>query len=86
MPERAADDAHSAEDIELARRLLAEWDTGRGTSKSKIEIRVWGDATAHGRRFDRFVRRTLGESTTRPVFRTSRALVSLFGPRQADAE
>lgn len=53
-------------DVDLAWRLLAEWKEGRGTSKSRIEIREWGDATAHGRRFDRFIRRTLGVPTNRP--------------------
>ena len=56
-------DTPSEDDDHLARRLLAEWDEGRGTSKSRIEIREWGDATAHGRRF---IRRTLGQSTSRP--------------------
>jgi hypothetical protein len=53
------------EDVELAKALFAEWDNGNGTSKSQIEIREWGDATAHGRRFDRFIRQTLGLSTSR---------------------
>lgn len=62
----------ASEDIELAERLLAEWDQGRGTSKSQLEIREWGDATSHGRRFDRFIRKTLGVSTTRPSKQTDR--------------
>lgn len=62
----------SEEEVELAERLLAEWDEGRGTSKSQIEIREWGDATAHGRRFDRFIQRTLGVSTIRPARQTDR--------------
>jgi hypothetical protein len=53
------------EDVELAKALFAEWDNGTGTSKSQIEIREWGDATAHGRRFDRLIRQTLGLSTSR---------------------
>lgn len=57
--------AEENSDADLARRLLAEWDQGRGTTKSRIEIREWGDATAHGRRFDRFVERTLGVSTSK---------------------
>ena len=61
-----------AEDIQLAHRLYAEWDQGRGTSKSQIELREWGDATSHGRRFDRFIRRTLGFSTTRASRQTDR--------------
>lgn len=60
MAEEATD-----EEVELAQRLYAEWDTGHGTSKSQIEIREWGDATSHGRRFDRLIRRTLGVSTSR---------------------
>lgn len=60
------------DDVELAARLLQEWDEGRGTSKSQIEIREWGDATAHGRRFDRFIRRTLGVPTTRPSRQSDR--------------
>lgn len=59
-------------DIALARELLAEWDEGRGTSKSEIERRVWGDGGAHGRRFDRFIRQTLGVSTNRPSKQTDR--------------
>ncbi len=56
----------------LARQLLAEWDEGRGSSKSQIERRVWGDGGAHGRRFDRFVRQVLGVATTRPSRQTNR--------------
>ncbi len=59
-------------DIALARELLAEWDEGRGISKSEIERRVWGDGGAHGRRFDRFIRQTLGVSTNRPSKQTDR--------------
>ena len=55
----------TAEDIELAERLLAEWDEGRGTSKSQLELREWNDGTSHGRRFDRFIRKTLGVPTTK---------------------
>lgn len=61
-----------AEDIELAERLLAEWDQGRGASKSQLELREWDDATSHGRRFDRFIRRTLGVATTRPSKQSDR--------------
>jgi hypothetical protein len=74
VPEPAAKDVQSSEDVQLARQLLAEWDQGRGKSKSQIEIREWSDATAHGRRFDRFIRRTLGEATTRPSRQTDRIL------------
>jgi hypothetical protein len=49
----------------LAIRLLAEWDEGRGKAKSRIEREVWDDGRSHGRRFDRFISRTLGASTTR---------------------
>ncbi len=59
-------------DAALARALLAEWDEGRGTSKSEIERRVWNDGGAHGRRFDRFVRQTLGVATNRPSKQTDR--------------
>lgn len=59
-------------DIALARKLLADWDEGRGTSKSQLEIKTWNDATSHGRRFDRFVRRTLGVSTSKPSRQTDR--------------
>jgi hypothetical protein len=58
-------DEPSADDLELATRLFAEWDHGRGTSKSAIERREWGDGSAHGRRFDRFIRQTLGVATNR---------------------
>lgn len=60
------------EDVARALRLWAEWDQGKGTSKSQIEIREWGDATAHGRRFDRYIRRHLGESTSRASKQTDR--------------
>lgn len=59
------DDVEPEDDVELANRLLAEWDEGRGTSKSDIERREWGDGGAHGRRFDRFIRQTLGVATTK---------------------
>lgn len=66
------DERPSAGDVELAEQLLASWDEGRGTSKSQLEIETWGDATAHGRHFDRFIRSTLGVSTTRPSKQTTR--------------
>jgi hypothetical protein len=56
----------------LAQRLLAEWDQGRGCSKSEIERRVWHHGGAHGRRFDRFIRRTLGVATSQPSKQTNR--------------
>jgi hypothetical protein len=56
----------SADEIELAQQLYAEWDEGRGISKSQLEIRTWDDATSHGRHFDRFIRGTLGVTTNRP--------------------
>lgn len=65
-------DEPTSEEIDLAHRLYVEWDEGRGTSKSQIELREWGDATAHGRRFDRFIRKTLGFSTTKPSRQTDR--------------
>ncbi|MDA8040486.1 MAG: hypothetical protein M0Z69_15320 [Actinomycetota bacterium] len=63
----AADD-----DVVLAEQLLAEWDEGRDASKSEIERRVWGDGGAHGRRFDRFIRQTLGVATSKPSKQTDR--------------
>jgi len=59
-------------DEELAERLYAEWDGGRGTSKSELERRTWGDGSSHGRRFDRFVRQQLGVSTSRTSKQTDR--------------
>jgi hypothetical protein len=67
MTEVPADD-----DVELAQQLMREWDEGRGISKSQLEIRTWGDATSHGRHFDRFVRRALGVTTNRPSKQTDR--------------
>ncbi len=60
------------EEVELAQQLLVQWDEGRGVSKSQLEIQTWGDATAHGRHFDRFVRSTLGVATSRPSKQTDR--------------
>jgi len=68
----AEDGQPPANDVELAEHLLAAWNEGRGASKSKLEIETWGDATAHGRHFDRFIRSTLGVSTTRPSKQTTR--------------
>lgn len=65
-------DGAEEDDVALADRLFAEWNGGEGTSKSQIEIREWGDATSHGRRFDRFVRRALGVETNRPSKQTDR--------------
>jgi hypothetical protein len=59
-------------DVELAESLLAEWDNGKGTSRSELERRVWGDGGAHGRRFDRFVRQTLGVATSQPSKQSGR--------------
>ena len=67
-----ADEPVNDDEIELAQRLFAEWDGGHGTAKSQIEIREWGDATSHGRRFDRFIRRTLGVSASKPSKQTGR--------------
>jgi hypothetical protein len=66
-----ADDP-AEDDVALAQTLLAEWDEGRGTSKSEIERRVWSDGGAHGRRFDRFIRQNLGVSTNHPSKQSSR--------------
>lgn len=66
------DEVEPEDDVELATRLLAEWDEGRGTSKSEIERREWGDGGAHGRRFDRFIRQTLGVATTKRSRQTDR--------------
>lgn len=52
-------ESEAEDDLELGTRLLAEWDEGRGTSKSEIERREWGDGGAHGRRFDRLIRQTV---------------------------
>ena len=60
------------DDVDLATRLLAEWDEGRGTSKSEMERREWDDGGAHGRRFDRFIRQTLGVATTKRSRQTDR--------------
>lgn len=65
-------DTSPEDEVELAQRLLAAWDEGRGTSKSKLEIQTWGDGTSHGRHFDRFVRGALGVSTSRPSKQTDR--------------
>jgi hypothetical protein len=58
------------EEIDLANELLAAWDSGRGQSKSELEREHWGDGSSHGRRFDRFIRQTLGVSTSRPSKQT----------------
>lgn len=68
----AAGGSEFEDDVDLAMRLLAEWDEGRGTSKSEIERRVWDDGGAHGRRFDRFIRQTLGVATTKQSKQTDR--------------
>lgn len=60
------------EDFERAERLLADWDEGRGLSKSQIEIREWGDSTSHGRHFDRYIRTQLNIETTKPSKQTDR--------------
>ena len=56
----------------LARKLYAEWDEGRGTSKSELERRYWGDGSSHGRRFDRFIRDHLGIQTAKRSKQTNR--------------
>lgn len=62
----------SEDDIELATELLAAWDNGQGISKSELERRHWNDGSSHGRRFDRFIRQTLGTETTRSSKQTDR--------------
>ena len=62
----------SEAEIELARGLLALWDSGNGTSKSQLERQTWGDGSSHGRRFDRFIRSTLGVETSRRSRQTDR--------------
>jgi hypothetical protein len=62
----------SDEDIELARELFALWDEGRGVSKSQIELKTWGDATSHGRHFDRFIQATLGIGTSKSSKQSTR--------------
>ena len=59
-------------DEALARRLYAEWDHGRGTSKSALERRTWNDGRSHGRKFDRFILRHLGINTARQSKQTNR--------------
>ena len=62
----------SQKDVELARKLLALWDNGEGTSKSQLERQTWRDGSSHGRRFDRFIRATLGVETSRRSQQTDR--------------
>lgn len=59
-------------DKALAKRLYAEWDRGRGTSKSALERRTWNDGRSHGRRFDRFILKHLGINTARQSKQTGR--------------
>jgi len=61
-----------SDEIELARTLLARWNYGVGVSKSRLEVEIWGDASSHGRHFDRFVRTHLGISTRRTSKQTDR--------------
>lgn len=60
------------EDVVSARRLYAEWDEGRGTSKSEIERREWDDSGANGRRFDRYVFQHLGVKASRRTKQSDR--------------
>lgn len=64
MPELPGRDDPAEDDIELAHKLLDLWDSGKGISKSELERRTWDDGSSHGRRFDRFIRRTLHIETT----------------------
>lgn len=59
-------------EIELANELLVAWDGGDGDSKSELERKHWDDGSSHGRRFDRFIRQTLGVETTRKSKQTDR--------------
>ena len=59
-------------DKDLASRLYAEWDHGRGSSKSALERRTWNDGRSHGRRFDRFILTHLGINTTSRSKQTDR--------------
>ena len=64
MEERETGDMSSApavEDVALAQRLYEEWRAGK--PKSRIERETWNDGRSHGRRFDRFISRTLGLPT-----------------------
>jgi hypothetical protein len=58
--------------IELANELLAAWNNGEGVSKSELERKHWNDGSSHGRRFDRFIRQTLGIETARKSKQTDR--------------
>lgn len=51
-------------EVQRAEALLAEWDDDKGLTKAAIETREWGDKHSHGRRFDRFIRTTLGIDTS----------------------
>lgn len=51
----------------MAESLLVRWDWGKGESKSGLEREVWDDGSSHGRRFDRFIFRSLGIRTRRPA-------------------
>lgn len=62
----------SEDDLELANKLLAAWDNGDGVAKSELERIHWADGSSHGRRFDRFIRQTLGVETTRKSKQTDR--------------
>ena len=56
----------------LAQEMYAEWDEGRGTSKSELERRYWDDGSSHGRRFDRFILENLGIQTSKSSSQTNR--------------
>ncbi|MCY4037556.1 MAG: hypothetical protein OXF64_08915 [bacterium] len=59
-------------EVELARELFERWDNGNGVSKSQLERETWEDGSSHGRRFDRFIRATLGLETSQPSRQTDR--------------
>lgn len=65
-----ADDV-SPEDVALAESLMTRWNWGKGESKSELEREVWGDGSSHGRRFDRFIFRSLGISTKKQAKSTT---------------
>lgn len=56
------DEPATGDDVALAERLLAAWQDG--APKRGVERETWGDGSAHGRRFDRFIFTVLGVKTT----------------------
>lgn len=68
---RKMGDDISLEDKELAESVFARWNWGAGESKSELEREVWDDGSSHGRRFDRFIFRTLGVNTKKSAKSTT---------------